>query len=73
VCILLKAGIMGEVYSPDELIRMVKDAGWVLDRIVGSHHIFVHESLQGVVVIPKHTKTIPKGTANSILKQAGLK
>jgi len=64
---------VGHVYTADELIRIVKDAGWVLDRIVGSHHIFVHELLPGVVVIPKHTKTVPKGTANSILKQAGLK
>ena len=64
---------MGKVYTSDELLRMVKAAGWVLDRVVGSHHIFVHEILPGVVIIPKHTKTIPKGTANSILKQAGLK
>jgi len=64
---------MGHVYTADELIRIIKDKGWILDRIVGSHYIFTHEMLPGIVVIPKHTKTVPKGTANSILKQAGMK
>jgi len=32
-----------------------------------------HRVKQGLVTIPVHNKDIKKGTANSILKQAGLK
>jgi predicted RNA binding protein YcfA (HicA-like mRNA interferase family) len=31
------------------------------------------KSKQGKVTIPRHSKDIKKGTANSILKQAGMK
>jgi predicted RNA binding protein YcfA (HicA-like mRNA interferase family) len=64
---------VGVIYTADELIRMIKDDGWVLDRVVGSHHVFIHKAKPGIVVVPKHVKDIPKGTANNILKQAGLK
>lgn len=59
--------------SSKTLIKMLKDDGWVLDRIKGSHHVFVHQSKIGIVVVPHPRKDIPKGTTNSILKQAGLK
>jgi predicted RNA binding protein YcfA (HicA-like mRNA interferase family) len=64
---------MGKVYTSDEMIKLVRKAGWELDHIEGSHHIFYHKCKPGIVVIPAHTKTLAKGTANSILKQAGLK
>jgi predicted RNA binding protein YcfA (HicA-like mRNA interferase family) len=64
---------MGNVYTPQELIRFIERDGWKLDHITGSHHIFVHPLKTGNVVVPKHTGTVAKGTANSILKQAGLK
>jgi predicted RNA binding protein YcfA (HicA-like mRNA interferase family) len=64
---------LGTVYTPDEIISLIKKNGWKLDHVEGSHHIFVHNSRSGIVVVPKHTKDLPKGTSNSILKQAGLK
>ncbi|MDR3307749.1 MAG: type II toxin-antitoxin system HicA family toxin [Coriobacteriales bacterium] len=64
---------MGTVYTASELITMIRKEGWTLDRIVGSHHVFTHKTRLGVVVVPKHTGDLPKGTAMSILKQAGLK
>lgn len=64
---------MGTVYTPDEIISLIKKAGWKLDHIEGSHHVFSHDDIGGIVVVPRHTKDLPKGTANSILKQAGLK
>ncbi|RMA56289.1 type II toxin-antitoxin system HicA family toxin [Ulvibacter antarcticus] len=55
------------------LINMLKSDGWELNRIKGSHHIFSHQKKIGIVVVPHPRKDIPKGTTNSILKQAGLK
>jgi predicted RNA binding protein YcfA (HicA-like mRNA interferase family) len=70
---VLYGGAMGNVYTPQELITFIKRDGWKLDNITGSHHIFVHPIKKGNVVVPKHTGTVAKGTANNILKQAGLK
>ncbi|MDD3772106.1 MAG: type II toxin-antitoxin system HicA family toxin [Weeksellaceae bacterium] len=55
------------------LKRMLEKDGWFLDRVKGSHHQFKHPTKAGVVTLPHPRKNIPKGTANSILKQAGLK
>lgn len=52
---------------------MLKDDGWTLKSIEGSHHHFVHPTKEGKVTVPHPKKDLPKGTLNSILKQAGLK
>lgn len=56
-----------------DLIRELRSAGWVLDRIHGSHHVFKHPVLPGAVPIPHPKKDLPIGTLNAIRKQAGLK
>ena len=35
-----------------DLIREMQRAGWRLDRVNGSHHIFKHPDRPGVVVVP---------------------
>lgn len=58
--------------SGKELLKKLKNDGWTLDRIKGSHHILVKAGL--TVVVPVHGNSdIPKGTLNAILKQSGLK
>ena len=54
-----------------DLIRDMQRAGWWLDRVNGSHHIFKHPTRPGLVVIPHPRKDIPAGTARSILRQIG--
>lgn len=39
----------------------------------GSHRQYKHPSKPGKVTIPFHNGDVDKGTADSILKQAGLK
>ncbi len=56
-----------------EVIRILKDAGWFLDRTDGSHHQFVHQIQPGTVTVPHPRKDIPIGTLKSIEKQAGVK
>lgn len=56
-----------------ELEKMIKDDGWYYVGTRGSHYNYQHATKPGKVTIPNHKGDIPKGTANSILKQAGLK
>ena len=55
-----------------DLIRELKAAGWALDRIRGSHHVFKHSTRKGLVVVPHPKKELGKGLIAAIRKQAGL-
>jgi predicted RNA binding protein YcfA (HicA-like mRNA interferase family) len=57
-----------------DIIMMLEDDGWHLVRTKGSHRQFKHDYKPGVVTVAgKPSQDVPKGTANNILKQAGLK
>ena len=56
-----------------EIEKILKDNGWQFESVRGSHFKYKHKSKQGVVIVPNHKGDIPKGTLNSIFKQAGLK
>ena len=51
---------------------LIKD-GWYFVKQVGSHRQYKHPAKPGKVTIPFHSGDLDKGTAESILKQAGLK
>ena len=54
------------------LIKLLQANGWRLDRIKGSHHIFVHPDFTRPIPVPHPKKDIPKGTLRAILRQAGI-
>ena len=57
-----------------DIIKLVRKYGWVFDRQVGSHKHFIHAIKPGLVTVTGHLgQDLPRGTRNSILKQAGLK
>jgi len=56
-----------------DLISLVEKDGWMLRRVRGSHHQFIHPTKPGLVTIPHPKRDIPKGTVKNILRQAGLK
>lgn len=58
--------------NPEKVIKVIKKKGFLLDRVKGSHHIYVHPETRQRVVIPVHKKDLPKGTLMEILKQAGI-
>ena len=64
--------------SPDgmkvgEVIRLLQDDSWYLDRIRGSHRQYKHLAKPGVVTVAgKPSDDLAPGTLKSILKQAGL-
>ena len=57
-----------------EIIRLIEQDGWQLDRTKGSHRQFKHPDKPGLVTVPGHmSDDLAPGTLGSILKQAGLK
>lgn len=55
-----------------ELIMLLKANGFIFIRQSGSHAIYKNKAGK-MVVVPIHSKDIPIGTLNGILKDADLK
>lgn len=56
-----------------EVEKLLISNGWYHTHTNGSHYIYKSEEKEGSIVVPRHKGDIPKGTLNSILKQAGIK
>jgi predicted RNA binding protein YcfA (HicA-like mRNA interferase family) len=57
-----------------QVIKLLINNGWKLERISGSHHIMNKDGVKRPLPVPVHgNKDIPLGTLNKILKEAGLK
>lgn len=54
-----------------EVIKKLKNDGWFVHNIRGSHYQFKHETKRGKVTVPHPKSDIPTGTLKSIYKQAG--
>ena len=54
-----------------QVIKKLEAEGWYLARVKGLHHQFKHGSKLGLVTVKHPDGEIPKGTLNSIEKQAG--
>jgi predicted RNA binding protein YcfA (HicA-like mRNA interferase family) len=55
-----------------ELILELLAAGWQLNRVRGSHHVYTHPMRAGCVVVPHPRKDLGKGLIAAIRRQAGL-
>ncbi len=56
-----------------DLLRLLRRAGFTVERVKGSHHhLRKAESPSLRVVVPVHRGDLPAGTVNAILRQAGL-
>jgi predicted RNA binding protein YcfA (HicA-like mRNA interferase family) len=57
-----------------EVIRLLQDNGWVIERQKGSHRQMKHAANPNVMTIAgKNGAELRPGTLNDILKKAGLK
>ena len=57
-----------------EVLRLLRDDGWNVVRVKGSHRQLKHPVKPGAVTVAGHAGAeLPPGTLNSVLKQAGLK
>ena len=59
--------------SGKKLCRLLKEAGWILQRVRGSHHIFSKAGERKIITVPVHgNKNVGPGLATRIAKDAGL-
>ncbi|MEX0991453.1 MAG: type II toxin-antitoxin system HicA family toxin [Actinomycetota bacterium] len=57
-----------------EVVKILEENGWRLERQVGSHRQYRHPSKPGTVTIAGDLgKDVKRGTLSSIWRQAGLK
>ena len=57
-----------------DVLNLIETDGWYLARVRGSHRQFKHPIKPGLVTVAgRPSVDVPKGTLNSILKQARLK
>lgn len=57
--------------KPKELIQLLEENGFVFVRQTGSHAVFKKPGNR-IIIVPIHSKGIPKGTLVSILKDANI-
>jgi predicted RNA binding protein YcfA (HicA-like mRNA interferase family) len=56
-----------------EVLKILEDDGWYIDRIRDSHLILKHQIKSGIVVVAgKLSKDLAEGTRKSIFSQAQL-
>lgn len=55
-----------------EVEKILCADGWYVVKQVGSHRQYKHPSKTGKVTVPVHRGDVDKGTAKSILVQAGI-
>jgi predicted RNA binding protein YcfA (HicA-like mRNA interferase family) len=62
------------VVNGRQVIRALAKAGFVVDRIVGSHHVLVDPAdARRTVTVPVHAgRDLKRGTLRSIIRQAGI-
>jgi predicted RNA binding protein YcfA (HicA-like mRNA interferase family) len=62
------------VVNGRQVIRALVNAGFVVDRIVGSHHVLAHPAdPRRTVTVPVHAgRDLKRGTLRSIIRQAGF-
>jgi predicted RNA binding protein YcfA (HicA-like mRNA interferase family) len=58
--------------SPEKLGRVLEKCGFELERIRGSHHYYHNPETKKSTSVPFHSKDVPKGLLNEILKEAGI-
>lgn len=59
--------------SGKRMCRILKQHGWTLIRVKGSHHAFQKPGDPATVIVPVHgNKDMKPGTQHGIMKDAGL-
>ena len=56
-----------------DVMKVLKEDGWEVVNIRGSHHQFKHPTKTGRVTLPHPQKDLPLGTVRNIYRQAGIK
>ena len=60
------------VLNSKEVIKLLEENGFVLERAKGSHRLYFNEKTNKKAIVPFHNKDLPTGTLLEILRQAGI-
>lgn len=62
------------VVNGRQVVRALERAGFVVERVTGSHHLLVHPgNTHRTVIVPVHAgRDLKPGTLRAIIRQAGL-
>jgi len=63
---------MIHIMKSADLIKELERAGWTLDRVRGSHHVFKHANNPNIITVPHPRKDLGKGLVSSLRNLAGL-
>ncbi|GAB4301582.1 MAG: type II toxin-antitoxin system HicA family toxin [Myxococcota bacterium] len=58
--------------KPRDVIRILRELGFVEERQKGIHKVFVRGADYKVIIVPFHSKDLKRGTLRSIIKKTGL-
>lgn len=56
--------------SPRRVLKALREIGYELDRVNGSHHLMKRSG--STISVPVHNRDVPKGTLRSIINATGL-
>jgi len=54
------------------ILKALEADGWVLKRVPGSHHPYMHPTKPGLTTVPHPKKELPVGTVRAIERQSGV-
>lgn len=60
-------------YKPKELVKLLKNNGFIEKRQTGSHLQMLNQDKKLLVTVPIHNKELKRKTLYSILKSAQIK
>ncbi len=60
------------VISPQRLAKVLEKKSFILDRIRGSHHVYIHPETKITISLPFHRKELKKGILLDAMKLAGI-
>lgn len=58
--------------KPSQVVSALKQADFIIVRIVGSHYQLFNEKTGRHTTVPHHNRDLPRGTLVAIIHQAGL-
>ncbi|ALA12480.1 type II toxin-antitoxin system HicA family toxin [Paenibacillus larvae] len=61
-----------KAYSSREVIKILREDGWIHKNTEGDHWHFIHPTKKGKVTVPHPKKGLKRRTTKSIFEQAGL-
>lgn len=68
-----QAVTLKRMISSREVLKKLKEDGWTVVRVRGSHSQLHHPTKEGIVTVKHPVKDFPIGTIRSMERQSGIK